>query len=201
MIHGVAGGTGAMIAQLAKIAGVGKIYGTCSGKNLAAATAQGVTAFDYSNGDWHKRVLEATGGKGVDAVFDAVVTNGYTKKGFACLKRGGRYVPYGATNSASPGAFSIWALVPSMMAMGMQNAFWSWFDGKTGGFLVPSAGEGKSDSASFGEDLVKLMDMVASGQLDPVIGKVWTFEQAKDALASIEANAHTGKQIIRVAEA
>jgi hypothetical protein len=43
--------------------------------------------------------------------------------------------------------------------------------------------------------------MVAAGTLDVVVGKVWTFAEAKRALEGIAANTHTGKQIISVSSA
>ena len=52
----------------------------------------------------------------------------------------------------------------------------------------------------FAADLAKLIDMVATGQLRPVVGRVWPFLEAKQSLEGLEANTHTGKQIVLVAE-
>ena len=202
LVHGCAGGTGAMIVQLAKIAGIPHIYGTCSAKNVAAATAAGVTSvIDYGPGDWHTQVLSATGGKGVDLIFDAVVLGGYFDKDMACLAPGGRLICYGVTNAAKPGAFSLLSVAPLFFKMLWQNNVLSFRSGKTCTFYsVPAPGEGKAATATFTEDLQALLALVESGDLGPVIGKVWPFEQVKDALAGIEANAHTGKQMIHVGD-
>lgn len=203
LVHGCAGGTGAMLVQLAKIAGVPLILGTCSAKNVAAATASGVhVAMDYAPGDWHTRALAATEGRGVDVVFDAVVLGGYFDKDVAALAPGGRLVAYGVTNSAKPGSFSLWSVLPLFFKMTLRNALWSYRDGKTCTFFsVPAPGEGKADSATFWEDLRALLALVEAGDLEPVIGKVWPLEGFKDALAGIEAGQHTGKQMIHVADA
>jgi NADPH:quinone reductase-like Zn-dependent oxidoreductase len=203
LVHGCAGGTGAMLVALARAAGVGAIYGTCSGRNVDAALAAGVTAaWDYHAGDWDERVRAATGGRGVDVVFDAVVLGGYYGKGLRALARGGRYVAYGATNKDTPGRLSMLPLIGAGVRMAAQNALWSWWDGKTALFFsVPAPGERGPAAATFAEDLVRLVGMVRDGSLAPVVGRVWPFDAARDALASIEAGAHTGKQIIHVADA
>lgn len=203
LVHGCAGGTGAMIVQLARAAGVGAIYGTCSARNVGAAVAAGVTdAWDYAAGDWDARARAATGGRGVDIVFDAIVLGGYYGKGMRALAPGGRYLAYGATNKDAPGRLSMLPLIGCGLRMAAQNALWSWWDGKTALFYsVPAPGERGAGAATFGEDLATLVGMLREGRLAPVVGRVWPFEAARDALASIEAGAHTGKQIIHVADA
>ena len=39
--------------------------------------------------------------------------------------------------------------------------------------------------------------MLADGRLSPVVGRVWAFEEAKEALLSIERGEHRGKQVVR----
>jgi NADPH2:quinone reductase len=39
-------------------------------------------AIDYSAKDWQKKVLEITGGKGVDVVYDPVVRSTHTSNSF-----------------------------------------------------------------------------------------------------------------------
>jgi NADPH:quinone reductase-like Zn-dependent oxidoreductase len=201
LVHGCTGGTGAMIVELAKILGVppANIYGTCGARNLALAASMGVTAFDYGPGDWDARVRAATGGRGVDLVFDAVVTGGYFSKDHACLARGGKVIAYGVTNAADPGGVSVPAALWAFSCIGMQK-LWSTFDRKDAEFFNITRRRGAHPD-EFAADLKTLLDLLADGRLRPLVGRVWEFEQAKEALASIESNAHTGKQIVRIAAA
>lgn len=291
LVHGCTGGTGAMIVSLAKILGVrdGDIYGTCSARNLRAAAACGVVAFDYAKGSaastfdfetaaaasaaaapttepaalsteaavpapaaplpsapaasaeggagslagtaspapapapspvshrataaaavralpadacWSKRVLAATGGAGVDLVFDAVVAGGYLSMDTACLARGGKVICYGLTNVSAPGTVSTASALCAFAAIGMQKAA-SLFSGKGCEFYNIKSRQ-QSSRGEFAADLAALIDLIADGRLRPLAApgsRVWPFEQAKEALASIERNAHSGKQIVRVAAA
>jgi NADPH:quinone reductase-like Zn-dependent oxidoreductase len=196
LVHGCVGGTGAMLVELAKLAGVRSIYGTCSARNIAAATAQGVQAFDYRT-DWAKAVREACPG-GLDVVYDPVLLGGYRSAGMRLLKRGGKLVAYGATNTAAPGTFSSFAgLVLSILTMSMQQNLIYWFDGREAEFYNVSD---RRDvlPAEFAADLVALVDRVAYGSLKPASVTVWSFADVKTALASIEAGTSVGKQVIRV---
>lgn len=234
LVHGCVGGTGAMIVEVAKAAGVpaGNIYGTCSAKNLPAAAAMGITAFDYSTGVWDVRLRAALaersqtegqwqgvgpgqgqaaasgqaasqrtgqGKLGLDLVFDAVFLGGYMAKGLSCLRKGGKYIAYGATNSASAGTMPLPTLILTFIRLNLQQKLWSWFDGKEAEFyLIGDRQVAKPDE--FAADLRLLVDMVADGRLRPIIGKTWPFEGCRDALLAIQNNVHTGRTVIKVAD-
>lgn len=202
LVHGCTGGTGAMVVELAKIAGVqaSNIYGTCSAKNLSTAQNMGIVGIDYAGQpDWSAQVLTATHGAGVDVIFDAVLLQGYLTKDFSCLKSGGKVIGYGATNASAPGTLDIPGIVLAMSRMAVQQNITSWLTGTEAEFY--HIGERRdAKPKEFAEDLTTLLSMVESGQLKPLIGRVWPFEKAKDALMSIAHNAHVGKQVIKVAE-
>jgi NADPH:quinone reductase-like Zn-dependent oxidoreductase len=202
LVHGCTGGTGAMIVELAKAAGVpaANIFGTCSARNLATASAMGIVAIDYGAGGWDARVLEATGGEGVDLIYDAVMLGGYLTMDWKCLRRGGKLVCYGLTNAAAPGTAPVPSILLAFTRLAAQQKMWSWFNRQEAEFYNVSRRR-DAHPDEFAADLAALLDLVAKGTLRPLVGQVWPFEQAKDALAAIEANSHTGKQLIRVADA
>jgi len=69
--QGAAGGVGSAVLELGKLAGL-KIFGTASnGKHDLVASLGGIP-IDYKSDDFVTRVLQMTGGKGVDAAFDAI---------------------------------------------------------------------------------------------------------------------------------
>jgi NADPH:quinone reductase-like Zn-dependent oxidoreductase len=201
LIHACGGGTGAMLVELAKAAGVKveHIFGTCSSKSRAVGSSLGIKTFDYKSEDWCAGVLAATGGAGVDAVFDSVVLGGYLRKGLACLRKGGAYVGYGVTNADAPGSLPLLSVISALTSLSFQNSFWRCFDGKRASFYNV-ADERARRPDLFAADLATLVDLVAAGSLRPVVGRVYSFEEAKLAAAAIEGNTHTGKQIIVVAE-
>lgn len=72
LIHGGAGGVGGFGVQLAKLAGK-KVISTASTHNHDYVKSIGADyVIDYREEDVIKRVMEITGGRGVDAVVDAV---------------------------------------------------------------------------------------------------------------------------------
>lgn len=201
LVHSCVGGTGSMLVHLAKAAGLRaeNIFGTCSARNLPAAHAMGVTAFDYLAEDWSGLVLRATGGRGVDLVFDAVMMGGYYSRGLACMRRGGKYVGYGFTNSSAPGTMPLASVIPLFLRLTLQQKVWSWVTGTEAEFYIVSEHR-DAHPEHFAEDLRLLLDMVASGAVQPLVGRVWPFAQAKDALLAIAGGGHQGKQVVQVAE-
>lgn len=201
LVHGCGGGTGAMLVELTKAAGVpvANILGTCSQKSMATAAALGIRAFDYASEDWVAGVRAATGGAGVDVVYDPVLLRGYMRKGLACLAPGGAYIAYGVTDTAKPGSLPLMQAISAFTSIGLQNSLWSCVDGKAASFFNVAEARDKRPG-EFAEDLSSLLDLVAAGTLRPVVGRVYAFNDAKAAALAIEANTHTGKQIIAVAE-
>lgn len=204
LVHACAGGTGAMLVALAKAAGVpaGNIFGTCGARHLPAAAAAGITAFDYRVGGWDEALLRACPA-GVDVVFDSVLLGGYLRRDLRVLRRGGKLLAYGLTNTAAPGQFHLPSAVAAFLRLAWQQRVVSWFTGTEAEFFNV-AERRDARPADFEEDITLLMGMLAGPRpaldVGAVVGRVWRFEEARDALASIEAGAHTGKQVVAVAE-
>ena len=206
LVHGVTGGTGSMIVKLALIAGVRieNIYGTCLKKNMKCASGGSVgvlfaNLFDYADSEvpWEVRVLKATHNKGVDFVFDHVCLRGYYHKGHLCLSPGGKYIAYGMTDTAQPGSLPMITVILFFLSMTVQNWFLYLGDRKSAEFY--NVGDRRDQNPKeFEEDFRKVLDLLETKQLQPLVGKVWSFPVANKALESIEKNEHVGKQIIEV---
>jgi NADPH2:quinone reductase len=110
LIHAAAGGVGSVLVQIAKEIGAGKIVATAgSAEKLAIARDFGAdVAIDYRSGDWAQAVLDATGGKGVDVICDAIGGDTFAE-GLKCLAPFGRHVIYGQS-SGGPGTLRTDAL-------------------------------------------------------------------------------------------
>lgn len=78
LIHTVAGGFGLLAAQIAKSRGATVIGTTSSEAKAELAKSHGADhVIIYTKEDTVKRVLEITGGKGVDAIYDGVGKDTY----------------------------------------------------------------------------------------------------------------------------
>jgi len=199
LIHGAAGGTGAMLVQLAKLAGIApvRVVGTCRARNAAAVRALGVTAVAYDEGGW-EAAARAAAPQGFAAVFDAVATAEYYAAGLRLLARGGVYVAYGFTSAATPGRFSLLGAVARFAGFFCRQHLLAAFDGKQALFYNVAARR-DAHPVEFAEDLRALAAMLADGTLDVAVGRVWPFEELPSALRAIESGSHTGKQVVAVA--
>jgi NADPH2:quinone reductase len=110
LIHAGAGGVGSVLVQMAKVIGAGKIFATAGGEEkLAIARDFGAdVAIDYRTEDFAKVVNEATGGKGVDVICDAIGGDVFAQ-GLLCLAPFGRHIIYGQS-SGGPGTLRTDAL-------------------------------------------------------------------------------------------
>ncbi|KAJ7625599.1 NAD-binding protein [Roridomyces roridus] len=102
LVHTVAGGVGLFFAQLIKARGA-TVIGTTSTKEKAElAKAHGADhVVLYKEEDTVQRVLELTGGRGVDAVFDGVGKDTFDNN-FKLLKVKGTLVCVGSTSGYVP---------------------------------------------------------------------------------------------------
>jgi len=93
LVHAAAGGLGVAAVQIARAMGA-RVIGTVGSMEKAGVVRKlGVDlVIRYDEPEWEKKVLKATGGKGVHVVFDTV---GLVEKSLRCLRYGGRIVVAG----------------------------------------------------------------------------------------------------------
>ena len=202
LVQAAAGGTGAMLVQLAKLAGVApsSIVGTCSRKNLDAVRALGVGAVSYEDADWPAQARAAIGGGGFSAVFDSVALEHYAA-GISLLSSSGVYCAYGFTSKAAPGSVPLPAAVAFFSQLQTRHfvlhnvcraADAVFFDVRARRDALPQ---------EYAADARALINLAASGQLEVIVGATHEFVDVKTALKSIAAGTHRGKQCVRVAGA
>lgn len=102
LLHAAGSGVSSAGIQIAKALGAGRILVTAgSAAKLDAARALGAThTINYREEDFARRVREATGGRGVDVVFDHVGGETF-ERSLRLLVRGGRIVLCGATSGGT----------------------------------------------------------------------------------------------------
>jgi NADPH2:quinone reductase len=173
LVHAAAGGVGALLVQLLVRRGV-RVFGTAGAAKLPLVEAAGAEPMPYGR-DLADRVREATGGRGVDAVFDSVGRD-TQEASLAVLALYGRLVWFG-DSSGPPDPVSPDALYPRNLGV---SAFWLAAD-------PPERWE---------QARRELQEWVAAGALRVAIDRTYPLPQAAEAHRRLEARETRGKLIL-----
>ncbi len=184
LVHGAGGAVGTALLQLGKLLDL-EMYGTASASKRELIQSLGGTAIDYKSEDFLAQI-RAIGG--VDAVFDAIGGDNL-KRSFQSLRKGGMLVSYGFYDQAMgrggnvPLEFMrvlLWNILPN----GHKTAFYS----------IGVLRKKKPDW--FTEDLSKLFELLASGNIKPSIEKLMPMSKARHAHELIEQAAVKGRIVL-----
>jgi NADPH:quinone reductase-like Zn-dependent oxidoreductase len=97
LIMGASGGLGSAGVQVAKLLGAQVIAGAGSDERVAAARTLGADhGINYRQTDLTAAIMDITGGRGVDVVFENIADPALFPKALAGLARGGRLVTAGS---------------------------------------------------------------------------------------------------------
>jgi NADPH:quinone reductase-like Zn-dependent oxidoreductase len=177
IVLGASGGVGTGCVILAKLLGAEVIACASSDEKLRRLKEIGADeVVDYTKTDWSKWAVEKYGKPqrrsyegGVDVVVN--FTGGDTwVPSLRCLKRGGKLLVCGATAGYDP----------------KEDLRYVW------SFEI----EIKGSNSFYDDNLSALMDMIAKGQIKPVIDKVLPLEQAAEGLRLIQDREIFGKVVV-----
>jgi len=175
LVQAAAGGVGSLAVQLARLAGAGTVIGT-AGSEEKRKLVRGLGAdyaLDYGEEGWPERVLEVTGGRGVDVVLESVGGEAGARA-FDCLAPLGRLVMFGAASGRPMPP-------PDLMRLNVQGQ-------SVTGFGGPWIRPGRAQVAR--EEISRHL---ANGELSPVIGLSLPLAEAADAHRALESRKTTGK--------
>lgn len=180
LVHGGTSGIGTMAIALCKLFDI-RIFVTCgNGDKCAAALALGAdAAFDYNQDDFAARVLELTGGRGVDAVLD-MVGGDYLPKNLACLADDGRHVSI-AFQRGIKGEINLADVMRRRLTL-------------TGSTLRARDATFKALLAD--EIYANVWPHVIEGRLKPVMDQTFPLNEAAAAHARMQAGEHVGKIVL-----
>ncbi|GAA3469399.1 zinc-binding dehydrogenase [Nonomuraea roseola] len=175
LVEAAAGGVGSLLVQLAAAEGA-QVIGAARGAGKAGlVTSLGAAAYvDYSLPGWLEQVMEATGGAGVDLVFDGVGGRIGTVA-VGALREGGRVSVYGVASGVEADLDEEELRRRSIGVIGLTSA--------------PSPAMTRALIAD-------ALDLAAGGRLRPVIGQTFPLDEAAAAHRAIEARATTGKTLL-----
>jgi len=178
LITAAAGGMGLLLTQLAHRAGAQVIAAARGQAKLDLSKAQGAdVVIDYSKPGWEKAVLDATGGRGADVVFEGAGGE-LGAAAFSVVRDGGWFSAHGAPS----GGF----------------ADYDPAEAERRGITVKGIADLRVDliTTPVTEELV--LRRAAAGELTPVVDQVFDLEHLADAHTALEQRTLLGKALIRV---
>ena len=171
LINSVSSGIGSAAVQLAHLAGAFVIGTSSSQEKLEDARRNGMDlGIDYTTEDVPRRVMEATGGRGVDLVFEHVGGELF-QKAIESLAQNGRMVTCGA----HAGEVVPFDLIPFFRA---QHTI-------IGSFVYDR------------DELEKALEFAARGLLRPLVAQTFALSDARAAFELLESREFFGKILLR----
>ena len=177
LIHAAAGGTGVLAVQLAKRFGATVIGVASSDAKLELVQSLGADhVINSRKADVIAEALRLTDGAGVDVVWDPVGGEVFEQSPRA-MAEGGRLVSLGSNSFTGSGVVEFW----SFWVKNLHLIGWG----------------GRSNADAHAPEIMReLIDLAESGRLRPVVGGTYSFSEAADAHAAIEARTPIGKVVL-----
>jgi len=158
--------------QLARLAGARVIVTSSSDEKIARAIALGAAGgVNYRTEKVAQRVLQMTGGEGVDMVIDSVGEASWADS-LRSLRRGGCLVTCGATTGSNPDADLQRMFIRQLAVYG-----------STGGSV---------------DEMRQVVALFARGDFSPVIDRRFTLEQVHDAFDRLDRGEQFGKVVVTI---
>lgn len=183
LVTGVSSGVGVAALQIAKALGARVIGTSGSQAKLDQLAALGLDVPLCTRGaDFHARVMDATGGAGVNLVVNNVGGTVFAEC-VRCLAFEGRLATVGYVDNVLKAEIDLQALhAKRLVLFGVSQK-------------MTSAAQKAEGTRRFAEQMLPL---VAAGKLRPLVDRVYGFDEVPAARERMESNAHVGKIVIRM---
>jgi putative PIG3 family NAD(P)H quinone oxidoreductase len=182
LVHGGGSGVGTAAIQMIREAGGRVIVTAGSEEKCRRCVDLGAeAAIDYKREEFPQRVLELTGGRGVDVILDPI-GGSYLEGNLGCLAVGGRLVVIGLTGGARA------TIDLAVLMIKRQQVI--------GSTLRARPVEEKEVIVEGFEET--FWPAVEAGRLQPVVHRVLPLAQAGEAHRIVAASEHFGKVILAV---
>jgi NADPH2:quinone reductase len=179
LVHAAAGGVGVAAVQIGRALGA-RVIATAGGpEKCEIALREGAhTAIDYRSEDFVERVLEQTGGRGANVIYDSVGGD-ITDKSLKCIAWNGRLVVIGFASGEIPAIQANRILLKNIAVTGLH---WTAY----------AQNEPDRVADCFGA----LFRLHERGQIAPVIYRRYKLDEVPTALAALAGRETFGKVII-----
>jgi NADPH:quinone reductase len=183
LVLGASGGVGLAAVELGKVMGAKVIAAASTKEKLTICQQKGAEMLiNYEEEDLKEKVKALTSGKGVDVVLD-VVGDKYAEPALRSMAWKGRYLVVGFAAGEIPKLPFNLALLKGCSVMGV---FWGRF----------STEEPKQNQ----QNIMELVSMIQSGKISQHIHKVYSLEEAPEALQDMMDRKVVGKAVVVVNE-
>lgn len=177
-VLGAAGGTGITAVELGKHMGAKVIACASSDEKLELTKDYGADlTINYASADLKTALKEATGGKGVDVIYDPVGGD-FCEPAFRAIGWKGRYLVIGFV-AGIPKLPTNLALLKGADVVGV---FWGGFTQREPDLNV--------------QNTVELLELYAQGKIKPHISEHFPLDEAPDAIAHLAARKAKGKVVV-----
>ncbi|TQN63029.1 zinc-binding dehydrogenase [Agrobacterium tumefaciens] len=183
LIHGGTSGIGTTAIQLAKAFGA-EVYATAgSAEKCEACVKLGARrAINYREEDFAAAIKAETDGKGVDVILD-MIGAAYFEKNLSALAKDGCLSIIAFLGGAVAEKVNLTPIMVKRLTV-------------TGSTMRPRTADEKR---AIRDDLVaEVWPLIESGQLAPVINRVFTLDEVVEAHRLMESSNHIGKIVMRV---
>lgn len=184
LVIGASGGVGTAFLQLGRLAGL-KMYGLASTAKHGILRQWGAIPIDYRSQDFTEVIHQAEP-QGLDFVFNGMGPETF-ERSLAVLRTGGMLVSYGApTSFADFLRFLVKFLGYNLLPNGKK---------------IAGYGTHREGVAGFKEDWTTLFELLATGQIQPVIEQKLPLSAAVQANELLESGQVTGNLVLLATEA
>jgi NADPH2:quinone reductase len=179
LVLGAAGGVGIAAIEIGKALGARVIACASTEDKLALCRSHGADdAINYASGDLREGIAAATGGAGVDVVYDPV-GGPYTEPALRSLRWRGRLLVIGFAAGEIPRIPLNLALLKGCSIVGV---FWGEFT--------------RREPERFAESMRRLERWFGEGRLKPPVTATFPLERASEALALMATRQAKGKLVL-----
>ena len=130
LVHGAGGGSGLTAIEVGKAMGAVVIASAGGAEKLEAARKAGADhLIDYRAEDLRTKVLDLTGGRGADVIYDPVGGSAFDAS-LRCIAPEGRLIPMGFASGTVPQIPANILLVKNVTVIGFYYGYWNGWGGK-----------------------------------------------------------------------
>jgi NADPH2:quinone reductase len=183
LVLGAAGGTGIAAVQIGRLLGARVIAAASTPDKREFARQHGADAVvDYTQTSWRDTLKELTGGRGADVIFDPVGGE-ISVQAFRSIAWRGRHLVVGFAAGAIPALPFNLPLLKGGALLGVDLA------------QLPIR-EPEVQKRLMSE----LTAWLAEGQLRPVVGRVFTLDDFREAFRTMQTRGALGKMVVRISK-
>jgi NADPH:quinone reductase len=195
LVHGAGGGSGLTGIEVGKAMGATVIASAGGADKLVAAKAVGADhLIDYRSEDLRARVLELTGGRGADVIYDPVGGDAFAAS-LRCIAPEGRLIPMGFASGTIPQIPANILLVKNVTVIGFYYGYYNGWGGKTAPSPKEAAALAKR-RAMVAEAQKELTCWFTEGRLKAMVAGKFDLGDWVAAFKTIENRTVVGKAVL-----